>query len=272
MSQLIDVNASNFQQIVIEGSADHYVVVDFWAPWCNPCKVLKPLLEQLAPEYGYTLAKIDTEQEQQLAAEHGIRGIPDVRLYYNGQLVDNFSGALPESEIRAFLEKYMRSALGRELDTLNTLAQSGDIVAAKAGYEALMAKHPHHSALKLDVARFLFEQGETDEGTELLSAIKMGDDHYDAAQNLLTMSHFNRACQQRDSAAAGVASHYAEGACAALDGDYSTALASFLKVVQLDKNYQDQAGRKAMLVIFGLLGSDDPMVKQYQRKLAMFMN
>ncbi len=101
----VDVEADNFQQVVIEGSREVPVVVDFWAPWCGPCRVLKPLLEKLAQEYQgkFILAKVDSDRNQELATQFGVRGIPSVKAFIDGLQVDEFSGALPESEVRAFL-------------------------------------------------------------------------------------------------------------------------------------------------------------------------
>ena len=94
----IDVDAANFEQVVIEGSKKAPVIVDFWAPWCAPCRALTPVLEKLAAEYQgkFTLARINSDENQQLAAQFGVRGIPNVKAIVDGELVDEFSGALPE--------------------------------------------------------------------------------------------------------------------------------------------------------------------------------
>ncbi|WP_295471797.1 thioredoxin, partial [Thiolapillus sp.] len=99
---IIEITKDNYQTDVIERSAQVPVLVDFWAPWCQPCKILMPVLANLAEQYGekFILAKINTEEEQELAAQFAIRSIPTVKLFVNGQPVDEFAGALPEADIR----------------------------------------------------------------------------------------------------------------------------------------------------------------------------
>ena len=108
MSQFsFDVSLQDFQTQVLEAAMQVPVVVDFWAPWCEPCKVLKPLLEKLAEEYKgrFLLAKVNSDENPELAQHFGVRSIPSVKVLYQGQLVDEFNGALPEGQIRAFLDR-----------------------------------------------------------------------------------------------------------------------------------------------------------------------
>ncbi len=107
----LDVGLADFAQSVLEESKHRPVVVDFWAPWCGPCKSLKPILEKLAAEYGgkFLLAKINSDDNQELAARYGVRGIPSVKAFVDGEPVDEFSGALPEGEVRAFLDRLVPS-------------------------------------------------------------------------------------------------------------------------------------------------------------------
>ena len=103
----LDVNLADFQVAVLDESRTRPVVVDFWAPWCGPCKSLKPILEKLAAEYGgkFRLAKVNADDNQALSQQYGVRGIPAVKAFVNGEMVDEFSGALPEAEVRAFLDR-----------------------------------------------------------------------------------------------------------------------------------------------------------------------
>ena len=98
----VDVSTADFAQVVIEGSKSAPVLVDFWAEWCGPCRALKPVLEKLAAEYGgkFKLAKVNSDENQALAQQFGVRGIPNVKAFVDGELVNEFSGALPESQVR----------------------------------------------------------------------------------------------------------------------------------------------------------------------------
>src|SRR5574344_1261178 len=133
---MIDANVQNFEAEVVAASMQVPVLVDFWAPWCGPCKTLGPVLEKLEVAYGgrFKLVKINTEEEQQLAAMFGIRSIPTCYLMVGGQPVDGFAGALPEGQIRAFLDKNLPSAEELEADTLDEQAHdalaSGDVEGA----------------------------------------------------------------------------------------------------------------------------------------------
>lgn len=272
MTNLIDVTPETFSEVVLEGSHQGYVIVDFWAPWCNPCKILKPMLERLAGEYGYTLAKVNTEEHQQLGAEYGVRGIPDVRIYRDGAEVDRFSGALPEAEIRSIIERHMPSATGERLLELSELMGSGDTGLALDGYQQLLTEDPENAAIKIEAARAMLEVDQTDKAVELLHTIKMGNDHYQQAHALLAMTGLQSSCASRDQYDLESIEHiYASAACAAVQSEYEEALAGFLKVIQKSAQYNEGAARKAMLSLFELLGSDDPLVKKYQRKLALYI-
>ena len=127
---IVDVTRENFESVILHGSMQGPVLVDFWADWCEPCKTLMPILAKLADEYqgAFTLAKVDTEANQEIAAQLGIRSLPTVKLIINGAIADEFTGALPEGEVRAFLEKHIGAAAvpeGGAVETAQALAAQG---------------------------------------------------------------------------------------------------------------------------------------------------
>ena len=151
---IFDVTAENFQQIVVNGSFEAPVLVDFWAEWCQPCKMLMPLLAKLAEEYGgkFILAKINTEEQQALAGQFGIRSIPTVKLFLQGAEIDEFAGALPETEIRAFLDRHLPRESDGVASADEQLSAAGDeqgALDALAPAQAADPDNPGNQCLQL---------------------------------------------------------------------------------------------------------------------------
>jgi putative thioredoxin len=166
---MINVTAATFELEVIEASQSLPVLVDFWAPWCGPCKTIGPMLEKLETDYGgrFKLVKINSDDEQQLSAAFGIRSIPTCILMINGQPVDGFMGALPESQLKAFLDKHVPPA-DEAMDALNAADAQGDEIAAEPSHEDKIAqlkdasdKAPDDDNLRFNYIQALLQSGET---------------------------------------------------------------------------------------------------------------
>ncbi len=270
MNYLLDVTPETFDEVVIQGSATQLVVVDFWAPWCAPCKQLKPMLEQLANEYQYLLAKVNTEEFPDLATQHGVRGIPDVRIYNNGEVIEQFSGAKSETEVREILEKYLLSATDQALLEIKQLAQTGDHHAVVGAFNNLLAQQPDNDKIKISAASYLIDAGDQASGNAILATIKQGSEFYSMAQNQLALEEFHKACANKEQQT-GSALLYAQAACAATAGDYPSALEQLLTLFKTNRNFDNGIAQKSLLILFELLGKDDPLTRQYQRKLAMYL-
>src|SRR5512143_1403184 len=147
----LDVGLADFNQNVLEASKQRPVVVDFWAPWCGPCKSLKPILEKLAAEYGgkFLLAKINSDENQELAARYAVRGIPSVKAFVDGEVVDEFSGALPEGEVRTFLDRLVPSPADELRQHAAAARMAGDIAGALKVLGEASKIDPAHIGVRL---------------------------------------------------------------------------------------------------------------------------
>ncbi len=271
MGLIYDVTDDNFEEIVVEKSYERPVVIDFWAPWCGPCRVLKPLLEKLSGEYGFVLAKINTDENPHIAQQFGVSGIPDVRIMINGKEVDRFVGALPEPKLREVLSKHIKSEADKLLEEAKMEYMSGNLIKAEQLYEKLLQEYPDNKKIALEAAQFFIKEGRLDKAQELLDSIKeYHKEYFSRAQALKELILFKKWCEELKPENE-LDYLLKEGACLALQEDYQKALDKFLKVVQLDKTYKDEAGRKAMVAIFNLLGESNPLTKEYRKKLAMWL-
>ncbi|MDP2833634.1 MAG: co-chaperone YbbN [Pseudomonadota bacterium] len=279
-----DVDAGNFQQVVLEGSQQVPVLVDFWAEWCGPCRALKPLLEKLAAEFQgkFILAKVDSDKNQDIATQFGVRGIPSVKAFFGGAIVDEFSGAIPESEIREFLKRLIPSpagelhiAAGRARDQGN-LAEALKLLGEAAQLDA------RNEAVRLDAADILVELGQLDEARRLFDSLSPLARMEERAQQVLARLGFAEGGRQSGDAA-GLRSRIAEqpdDMAARMQlanqlvaaGRHQEGLEELLEMVRRDRAWNEEAARKAILAVFSLLGGLGPLVPEYRRKLARVLN
>lgn len=275
---------ADFDQEVIRHSSSRPVLVDFWAEWCAPCRVLMPVLAQLAEEFRgrFRLAKVDTEAHPALAAAQGIRGLPTVRLYRDGEVVESFTGAQPEGVIRALLERHVP----RPSDALRTqaaeLLAQGDPKSAETLLRRALEADPDNHRAVLDLAALLLESGSLESAQALLRDLPAAQQAETQAQNLRHRLELLRDAQGAADAGdlkAAVArdpddaeSRYRLAMQLAGAGDYEPALEQLLELVGRNRSYGDDAGRRAMLRIFSLLGSQDPRVRSFRARLSQILN
>jgi len=282
MSQFaFDVDSSNFQQIVIEGSKQAPVVVDFWAPWCGPCKMLKPILEKLAAEYGgkFILAKINSDQNQGLAAQFAVRGIPSVKAVYKGKVVDEFSGAIPESAVREFLERIIPSPAEELRAQAAAQRAAGDLAGALQTLAEASNLDMKNEKVRLDAAEILIEIGQIDEARRLLDSLSPLTRMDARASQLIARLNFARA-QGGDEAALrarieaapeDMDSRLQLANLLVAQGRHAEGMDELLAMIERDKNWNEGVARTTMLSVFNLLGTD-PRVAHYRRKLASALN
>ncbi len=281
----LDVTAADFEQAVIEFSKTAPVLVDFWAEWCGPCRALKPVLEKLAEEYQgkFRLAKVNSDDNQELAQRYGVRGIPNVKAFVNGELVDEFSGALPEAQVRAFLNRVVPSPAEKQrLDALALYAATGDARRALDMLVQASLMDPGNETVRIDSAELLITLNELDEARRLiesLSPLTQMEDHVKTLQAQLALAANGGSDVDAEALKKRIASN-------ANDSDarlrlarwhisleqYAEALDQLLEIVRRDRKYKDDGARKTMLQLFSVMGSDHPLVGDYRRKLAGALN
>jgi len=285
MSQFaFDVSLEEFEAKALLPANTVPVLVDFWAPWCEPCKVLKPLLEKLAGEYAgrFLLAKVNADENPELVQHFGVRSIPSVKVLFQGRLVDELNGALPESQLRAFIDRVALppgpgGASPREQAA--ALAEEGQLDAALNILAEASREAPDNEAIRLDASELLMRLERNDEARQLLAAeYRQEADRAAALRARLALAEGAADTAPLEARlAADPGDHAARlelsRAYAAL-GRYREALEAALEVVRRDRAFGDGAGRKALLQLFEALAGEayDDLVREYRRKLSAALN
>lgn len=274
---IYEIDDSNYEQIVIHGSHQVPILVDFWATWCQPCQVLMPTLAKLVDEYNgkFVLAKINTEEQQAIAAQFGIRSIPTVKLFKNGAPVDEFMGALPEDEIRGFLDKH----LPRESDNVVAQAEqallSGDLATAVALLEQARTADPDNPRVIVAMAQAQAAGGDVAAAEALLEQLPEQEQNRPEIGSLRARFYFDRLADGSDPNELGARLDSDPGdsdarcklaALQVTQGQIDAAAENLLLVMQKDRAYGDDAARIALLKLFDALG-DDPSVNRYRARM-----
>jgi putative thioredoxin len=245
----------NFVQAVVEASRERPVLVDFWAPWCGPCRTLMPMLERIADEYAgrFTLAKLNTDESPGIAGHFGIRSIPTAMLFRGGEVVDQFVGVQPETAIRDLLDRHLDAGAQPEgSQDLQSLAEAQlerrDASAAAEAIAALAAAQPEHPALGSLRARLAFLEASVAEPDVMSLRARLERDAGDAATRHALAAHH------------------------ALAGDYATAVSEWLELMRRDRRFGDDLARRSLLGAFDVLGEGDPLVLSTRRRMASLLH
>ncbi|MGH8354991.1 MAG: thioredoxin [Pseudomonas sp.] len=278
---IFDASTANFDQLVIQNSFHKPVLVDFWAEWCAPCKALMPVLAQIAEAYQgeLLLAKVDCDAEQDIVARFGIRSLPTVVLFKDGQPVDGFAGAQPESAIRAMLAPHVAeppAPAANPLESAQALFAEGRIGDAENLLKQLLSEDNENAAALILYARCLAERGELGEAESVLNAVQ-GDAHKQALAGARAQLRFLRQAADLPEVASlktRLAQNGADDEAAyqlaiqqLARQQYEPALEGLLKLFMRNRGYADGLPHKTLLQVFDLLGSEHPLVAGYRRKL-----
>ena len=274
-----NVSMQNFQNLVLENSINKPVLVDFWADWCQPCQTIMPMLAKLAEEYAgkFELAKVNADDEQELAAHFGIKSLPTMKLFFKGQLVDERMGVVPESEIREMLDKHIVSESDQFMQSAMMAYQQGQTEQALEMLNHALANDPDNAELKITIAQMVHAQGDDesavtlldsldDDGRKLDSAIKLRAEINLAAQ-LADLPDLSEIEQRLSQNPADLEALLQKSRHLVARGEYDDAMECLLTIMRNDRGFEDDAGRSGLLEIFDMLGGEHPSVQKYRRKL-----
>lgn len=284
VSNVFDVDAATFDARVVDQSHRIPVLVDFWAAWCAPCQMLMPLLAKIADQYqgAFLLAKVNTDAEKELAARYQIRSLPTVVLFKNGQIVDHFMGAQPESVIKRMVDRHIQRKSDAELERAATLLEAGNKHKAVSILTSALAKYPTDDRLKLKLAEVYLENKELEQAKHILSELSLdakNSDTYKILQSRIEFEDYDDASVPLDELVAQLTDKPNDLACRhklairyVITGDLEKAMAEFLEIVKRDRSFQDDAGRKDLLKVFDMLGGKGALVNRYRSLLARALN
>ena len=274
---IVEANAQNFASAVLERSDEVPVLVDFWADWCNPCKMLMPVLARLFEESqgSFVLVKVNTEEQQELAMQYGVRSLPTVKLFRNGTVGDEFMGALPEAQVRAFLDPHLERASDGVLAEAQALAETGALDKAVVQAAEAHAQDPDNHRVTLGYVELLVRAGQVEDAQTILKQLPAHEQESDAAKRITATLNFARVAaaaplpelnQTLADEPDNNDARYAVAAHEVLNGDYEQAMQRLFEIFQSDRQYGEDAARKALVAVFQLAGDCAP-VTEYRRKM-----
>ena len=278
-----NATGATFDEVVLRASATRPVLVDFWAPWCAPCRALAPILDRLAAEFAdrFTLVKLNTEDEPELAARYGVRGIPNCKLFVDGRVADEFTGALPEGAVRDFLAAALPSPAAPLLAAAKAMLLDNNAEGALARLDEALRLDPWNEDASMTRAEALLALNRAAEAqtvVEAMDARPVRDPRrlagLKARATLAGHVDIDLEALRRKAAATPIdgSAKLAYARALAGTGDYERALAELLAIVRWDRKFGDDVARRTMLTVFEALPNDSELARRYRRELAAAIN
>ncbi len=259
----------DFQKDVVDRSFTKPVLVDFWAPWCAPCNVLGPVLDRLAQDANgrWELAKVNVDEHQDVAKQYGVKGIPVVKLFADGEVLNEFQGALPEDQISNWLEENLPTEGKKKLQEAKTFIDKEDHESAKMALEEALQHEPALKEAQVLLANEIV-MNEPERALELVSTIHEDSSHYQMACDISTLSYL-MTVDTEQLEEASVKSYYVQAINSLREARFEEALQHIIEVIRRNKYYDDEGARKGCIAIFHYLGEDHELSKEYRRKFDM---
>ncbi len=288
---MIEADESSFQRDVIDASRQLPVLVDFWAPWCAPCRALGPLLERLEGEAAgrFSLVKVDSDANSALAARYQVRSIPYVIAFVDGAPADSFVGALPEAQLRAFLERLIPGPAQIERRRAQALSASGDFQAAAVALRAAIALDAKQNEARLDLAELLLDRmpppvdesrlAEAAAALAPLGPAERGDGRHRALEARLaalrgaaTLASKDALLRRIGAEPGDLSARFDLAQRCIAERAYAPALDQLLEIIARDRRFGDDAARRLILSVFDLAADDPSLVSSYRRRLSALIN
>lgn len=270
---IVHVTEANFEYEVINYSHNIPVVVDFWAEWCVPCKMMDPILHKITKDHegDFRLAKVNVDENQNLAIRYNVRGIPAVKAFREGSIVAEISGVQTEPQIRAFLRDIIPSPAALNLDKGNSLLESGKWMEADKTFRQVLNDQPGNSNALLGLSKCLLATGRAAEARNILNAFPVSRE-FSSAEKLkplaVILSHYQKS---QIEPATALESTYLHALRLVTRGNLPAAMDGMLDVLRGDKNFHNGDAKQVILGLFELLGPQNPLTRQYQSELALVL-
>lgn len=266
---IIHVTESNFEYEVINYSHNIPVLVDFWAEWCVPCKMLDPILRKLAQERNgdFRLAKVNVDENRNLAMRFNIRSIPAVKAFREGGIVGEFSGIQQEPKVRKFLEEVIPTPLNLNVDKANSLLNAGKWAESQSTFQEVLEHHPGHPGALLGLVKVLLAQGYGEKARDILNGFPVSKE-FQSAEKLIPLAKALSEINKLEDSDHPTDMTYHHALRLIKFGNLPAAMDGILDVLRDDKNYKDGQAKTIILAIFEILGPNNPLTRQYQAELA----